>query len=173
MKTKTRLNPLKLRRGVWRPKAVARCLLCLTLVLWGFHAFGEEWSDAQKEVWEIVEASWEYITQGDVEKLMALERTEESLEWWSGQAVPLWVKSIEQLYMSWLAYDQPNVYELTPLRVQIVDPVANVFFQWRWEGETASESGRQLSTYLKQDGKWKFMGGMGCRCDELPYCMRR
>jgi len=161
-----------MRQNVFRShRELTAPVFLLIIIFWVIQASAEEWSETQMEVWKTVEITWEHIKQGEVEKLMRLERTVENLEWWGGQAVPLDEKTIEQLYMSWLAYNQPRSYELRPIKIQIIGNVANVFYQWKWEGDAISENGRQMSTYIKQENTWKFMGSMGCACDKPPFCL--
>ena len=140
------------------------------VVFWGFQVSGEEWTEAQKEVWEIVETAWEYFRQGDVEAVSALDKTEGSLQWWPSRAIPLGENAIKLSYEDWLAFDKPVSYELKPLNIHIFGDVANVFYLYKWEGKVLPKSGRNMATYVKQDNKWKLMGVMGCSCEKLPVC---
>ena len=145
-------------------------LICGLIVFWGFQAIGEEWTAEQKEVWKIVETTWEYFKQGDVEAILALDNTEGSLTWWPSRAIPFGGNFIRLWYEDWFDLDKPVSYELEPLNIHIVGDVANVFYLYKWEGTVFPKSGRQMITYIKQDNKWKLMGVMGCSCEKLPVC---
>ena len=68
--------------------------------------------------------------------------------------------------------NKPVTYELKPVAINIIGNVANVFLFIKWNGDKmpVTISGRQYSTWIKEDNKWKYMGGMGCSCDRSPYC---
>ena len=46
------------------------------LLLWNSKAFGQEWTDEQKEVWEVVVADFELFKKGDLEGLLASRHDE-------------------------------------------------------------------------------------------------
>jgi hypothetical protein len=41
------------------------------IFLWNFHAYGQEWTAEQKEVWKSVQANWEAIKNRDAESALA------------------------------------------------------------------------------------------------------
>ena len=145
-------------------------LICGLIVFWGFQVFGQKWTDEYREVWKIVESWWEYSKQGDVEALSAHYYVEDSFEWWYDKAIPLGKNAIMPMLKEWFNYDKPISYELEPLNIHIVGDVALVFYSNKWKGNIISDKARQIDTYVKHDNKWKFMGGMGCSCDNLPKC---
>ena len=151
-------------------KVVISLLFCVAIVFWGFQVSGEEWTDAQKEVWKIVESWWEYSKQGDVEALSAHYYVEDSFEWWPDKAIPLGNKAIMPFLKDWFNYDKPISYELDPLNIHIAGDVAIVFYLLKWKGNILSGNARQIDTYIKKNNKWKFVGGMGCSCEKLPVC---
>jgi len=63
-------------------------LICGLILFWSFQVSGDEWTEAQKEVWKVVETEWEYFKQGDVEAVLT-GRHDDSLTWWSSRAIPL------------------------------------------------------------------------------------
>jgi len=144
-------------------------LICGLIVFWGFQVSGEEWTEAQKEVWKIVETDWEYCKQGDVKAVMA-GRHDGSLTWWPTRAFPLGKRGTKLSFENWFFKDKPVSYELKPLNIHIFGDVANVFYLYKWEGKVLPKSGRNMATYVKQNNKWELMGTMGCSCEKLPVC---
>ena len=74
------------------PNLVARAaislLFCGVIIFWGFQVSGQEWTEAQKEVWKSVEGVWESFTKGDLEAVMAGFH-DDSIVWWDYKAIPL------------------------------------------------------------------------------------
>jgi ketosteroid isomerase-like protein len=153
------------------PKAGILIYLILSsmIVFWGSQASGEEWTEAQKEVWKSLEDDWKLIKQGDLEARMA-NLPDYCSSWWSDRAFPLNKKRLREGYATWFAYGGVESYELKPFDIQIVGNVAIVYYLWQWKGSSGSGSGRQTSTWIKQEGKWRFMGGMSANCEKLPVC---
>ena len=144
-------------------------LLCGIMVFWGFQVSGEEWTDAQMELWKITETSWKNMILGDVDALIALG-TKGSLEWWPTKKKPYYANAIMEEYKRWFDYDKPVTYELEPLNIHIVNNIANVFYLYQWKGKVSSDSGRIMETWIQQENKWKFMGAMGCSCEKALTC---
>ena len=144
--------------------------ICGFFLLGDSDVFGLELNETQKKVWAAVEAGWELIKQGDLEAISAHDSVEGSLSWWSSRSEPFEKEDMMLQYRRWFNFNKPVSYELTPLNIHIVGNFANVFFLYTWRGTGSIESGRQMNTYVKQDDQWKFVGGMGCSCNKLPYC---
>lgn len=149
---------------------IVSILVCVFIVVSSFQAFGEEWTAEQKEVWEMVELFWEIAKQGDTKSLMANYYTMDSYEWWASEEIPLGKKEAKPKLQQWFSYAKPDSYELHPKNIHIVGDVAIVFYSHSWKGSNIVESARQIDTYVRNENKWKFMGGMGCSCNELPKC---
>ena len=147
-------------------------LISGAIALWGFQASAEEeWTAEQKEVLKLMKLSWEAIRNGDAEAMLP-HTAEGFLDWWPGDPKPFGEKYFVQKYNLWFRGNKPFTYELKPVAVNIIDNTANVFYHYKWTGEKSPEtiSGRQFSVFVKQDGKWKFMGTMGCQCNRRPFC---
>ena len=140
-------------------------------LFWVVQVSAEEWNTEQKEVWKSVEAGWELFVKGDIEAIAAIA-AEGYLEWWPNDPNPFGKNYMKGKYKRWFDGNKPVSYELKPVALNIIGDVANVFYFYKWNGDKmpAAISGRQYSTWIKQDNKWKFMGSMGCSCDRQPYC---
>ena len=130
------------------------------------NVLGEELTPAQKEVWKVVEASWASLKKGEMDTNVI----EDHLEWWSGRARPHGGEILKANYEGWFNYDKPITYELKPINIQIFGDVAITYYKFYWKGNILEQLGRNVSTYIKQDNKWKYLGGMGCSCTEGSRC---
>ena len=90
--------------------------------------------------------------------------------WWSNRAFPSNKERLREGYAGWFNWGGVRSYELKPFHIQIVGNVAIIYYLWQWEGKSGYGKGRQTSTWIKQDGKWRYMGGMGASCEKLPLC---
>ena len=139
------------------------------IVFWGFRVSGEEWTEAQIEVWNSLQTHWEYCKQGDLEGFLSLYH-DDAIEWWQEKVIPLGKAEMKFNYKHWLVYDKPVSYELEALSIQIFGNVANVFYKAKWKGNRLSSHSRHLETWLKQDNKWKFVSGIEASCEKPPKC---
>ena len=62
-------------------------LICGIIVFWGFQVFGEEWTPEQKELWGVIEATWENSKQINLVELMAPYH-EDAIVWMRSQVNP-------------------------------------------------------------------------------------
>lgn len=151
---------MKAHKRVYRTVVFISLLLGGIIVFWGFQVSAAELNSAQKEVWKAVENTWEGFKQGKVD-------VEGSTEWLSDQPEPYGGFELKRIYEGWFNWDKLVSYELKPHQILIFGNVANVFYEWKYKGAKAGDSGRQMEIFVKQDNKWKYLGGMGCSC-ELP-----
>ncbi len=163
---------MKTQKRIDRVTVLLSLFLTGAIALWGIQVSAEEWTDAQKEVLKSVEAGWESILKDDIETLGA-RSAEGFLTWWPARANPFGKDSINIRYLSWFTWNKPVSYELNPIAISIIGDTSLVFYYYKWKGDKQPDtevSGRLFQTYIKQDGKWKYAGGMGCSCDTTPFC---
>ncbi|MGD2072758.1 MAG: nuclear transport factor 2 family protein [Candidatus Thorarchaeota archaeon] len=133
-------------------------------------AYGQEWTAVQKEILKAMETEWEFFKQGNLEKVMAM-RHNNFINWPNDRPNPLWREAMEQSYKNWLDYDKPVAYKLRPLEIQIIGNVANVFYEYKWNGKMYSGHSRSMDTWIKQNNKWLKISSFGGSCDKLPSCI--
>lgn len=75
---------------------------------------------------------------------------------------------MQQIYRNWFDYDKLVSYELKPLAITVFNNVANVFYIYKWNGNTLSDKGRRLEAWVKQDNKWLAIGSLTSSSDTLP-----
>jgi hypothetical protein len=158
---------MKTQKRVYRTGVFISLIFCGIIVFGGGQVSADEWTSAQKEVWKEIETFWEGLKQG---KEPVTASVEGSLEWWSDRVEPYGGDKLKSNYESWLAYDKPVSYELKPLKILIYGNVAIVFYLSKWKGKKIGGDGRSMETWVKQDNKWKFLGAMGCSCEQAPVC---
>jgi hypothetical protein len=145
-------------------------VLVSALCFQGSLAYGQEWTATQKEILKAMETEWEFFKQGNLEEVMAM-RHDKLIYWPNDRPNPLWREAARLLYKGWLDYDKPVAYELRPLEIQIIGNVANVFYEYKWNGKMYSGRGRTMDTWIKQDNKWLKISSFGASCDKLPSCV--
>ena len=116
-----------------------------------------------------MEADRKKFKQGDIEGVLA-SRHDDVAIWWGNKPIPYDKKLLRPNYRGWFSYDIPTKWELEPLAINVIGNVASVFFTHKWGGNVWSGSGRDLETWIKQDGKWLMINSSGASCDKLPPC---
>jgi hypothetical protein len=165
--TKTKGGKMKKQKRAYRTVVFISLILCGIIVFWGTQVSADEWTSAQKEVWKAIENAWEGLKLG---KVPVTTYVEGSLEWWTDRVEPVGGDKLKRNYERWLAYDKPVSYELKPLKILIYGNVAIVFYLSKWKGKKIGGDDRSMETWVKQDNKWKFLGLMGCSCEQPPVC---
>lgn len=129
--------------------------------------FAQEWTKAQKEVWQVVDDSWMKFKTGDVEGLTAF--LHENYQGWSNDS-PL--PETKEMVKKWLQERKNNIqieyYELNPARISITENAAVVdyFFSYemtyirREKKELQEWYGKSAEFYIKEGGKWLLLGDL-------------
>jgi len=158
---------MKIQKRAYRTVVFISLILCGFIVFGGGQVSADEWTSAQKEVWKAIENAWEGLKHGKMDVATYVEGT---LEWWSDKIEPYGGDKLKRNYEGWFAYDIPVSCELKPLQIFIYGNVANVFYKSKWKGKKIGDTGRHMETWVKQDNKWKYLGSMGCSCEQAPQC---
>ena len=119
-------------------------------------------SPEQQKIWGLVESYWESAQSGDLESLMNLLH-EKYVYWPEGYTDAYNKSEMELLFTKWLAHNRPKMYELRVSAIQIIENVALVHYSFNRKGNWGSESGRRTSAWMKNNGEWKCIGGMGAK----------
>jgi Domain of unknown function (DUF4440) len=130
-------------------------------------AFTQEWTKAQKEVWQIVEDSWAKWKAGDIQGTLAC--LHEKYQGWNDQApLPMTKEMVMQRYQEMKDVFKINYYGLNPARIVITDNAAVVDYYYWYDGtymqgdkkEPVEDHGQNAEFYVKEDGKWMLIGDM-------------
>ena len=130
-------------------------------------AFAQEWTKAQKEVWQVVEDSWAKTKSGDLNGMFAY--IHEKYQGWNKEdplpttkeQVITWFKRITEI-------SKLDNYELNPARITVVDNAAVVdYYLWYQvsiqkgdKKDLKTYYGKNAEFYVKEGGKWQLLGDM-------------
>jgi|GEM_PF-3548019 len=146
-------------------------ILCGIMIFWSVHVLGEEWTEAQREVWDVIETRWIQYKEGNYEAIVAGIH-DDALMWFDDKNVPWRKPETKSVYHRWMYYAKPVTYELKPYAIQIFKDIANVMFAYRWRAERKySGHNRALVTFKKHYGRWLIISSLSASCERLPHCV--
>jgi len=127
-------------------------------------AFCQEWSETEKEIWNNEKTYIESRMKGNIESMAAMWH-ENFVGWpsWAEQPVKkeFGINAIKE------RFSQAKLvsFELKPAAIEVFGDVAinHYFLIGIWqdsEGNEVKATTRIMHTWMKQDGKWKIIGGM-------------
>ncbi len=158
---------MKTKKRIYRSTVFTSLFICGLIVFWGFQAFGAEWSEAQKEIWNLEKKYWECIKNADVETYKNLLH-DNVISMRSRDYSPNNKPEEIELIRRWVGYDVLKSYEIRPLAIQLFDNVAMVYFNYKYTGNKFSDSGRVTHTWMKQNNTWYLIGLMEASFESLP-----
>lgn len=150
-------------------KQITQLLFCtLLLCLVSKTSFAQQWSDAQKDVWDGVQKYWEVAAKGDAAGFMGY--FDESYVGWSNQSrVPMSKENAGK----WITQDSKDnatiVYTITPLTIWVKGDFAYVHYTYaeldqnKETNKKTNSSGTWTDILMKKDGKWLLIGDHGGR----------
>ena len=146
-------------------KILVSLLLSGIAAFWSLQAFGGEFSEAQKEIWNLEIKYWESIKNADVETHKNLLH-DNLVSMPSRKSEP--INKAEEIHGRYRVV----AYEIEPLAIQLFDNVAIVCYYYKytglWRGNDVSDSGRVTHTWMKQNGTWQLIGLMEASYESLP-----
>jgi len=141
-------------------------ILLSTSVFSRIQTIDQELSDEEMEVWNMEKAYWEYVKNRDLDGYMTLWHPN-FMGWPSIWKRPSNRESLSRLVSVWFASINPGSISVELIRysVKIYGNVAIVYYlcnrsSENLQGVKESTSSRYIHTWMKQDGKWKIIGGM-------------
>jgi ketosteroid isomerase-like protein len=158
---------------ILKAKILIPIILCGVMIFWNFAVHADEWTEAEKEVWKVIETRWEHIRQGDY-KAFEASMHDDAIVWWGRNALPLQKDLIMGSYQGWMSSPaiRPETYQLEPFAIQIIGDIANVFFSYSWKAKNgSSDRARALVSLKKQNGKWLTISSTSSSCNKLPACI--
>jgi ketosteroid isomerase-like protein len=117
-------------------------------------------SPEQQKIWGLVESFWETAQNGDLEGLMNLLH-EKYVFWPKGYTVTFNKSERKFLFNKWLAHLPPSSYELSLRSIQVFKNFAIVHYSFILKGTWGSDTQRRTAVWMKNNGEWKLVGGMG------------
>ena len=150
-------------------------IVCVFIVASGFQALGAEWSETQKEIWNLEKMYWECIKNADVETYRKLLDNKVVLMRADNYNPNNIHEEIEKIKNSAFNGRKPDSYEIKPLSIQLFDKVAIVCFNYEYIGNTESDSntysdsGRVTHIWMNHNSTWYLIGGMEASFNTLPF----
>ncbi len=150
-------------------KNLTKCVVVVfALFLASTTAFTQEWTKAQKEVWQVVEDSWAKMKAGDVDAVLAY--IHEKYQGWNAEfSLPVTKEMAKRSFTEMKAAAQKFDYMLNPARIVVTDNAAVVHYYFGFQQTNVSEDkketiqsyrGKNTEFYVKEGGKWLLLGDM-------------
>ena len=143
----------------------ALLLLCLFLVIGASVASGQEWTKAQKEVWQIVEDGWMKWKTGDFDGYTAI--LHEKYQGWSDDdPLPYSKEMAKDWYQVMKNRIKIDMYQINPAIITVTSNAAVVDYYFYYE-ETYTRGdakkledwyGKSTEFYVKEGDKWLLLG---------------
>jgi hypothetical protein len=130
-------------------------------------AFTQEWTKAQKEVWQIVEDGWAKWKAGDYAGGEAY--LHEKYQGWNDQIpLPITKARVVQQNLEYKDVSKLEHYSLNPARIVITENAAVVdyYYSAQTTYKTGEKTvpynfhGKNAEFYVKEAGKWLLLGDM-------------
>jgi len=130
-------------------------------------AFTQEWTKAQKEVWQVVEDGWAKWKAGDIPGSLAY--LHEKYQGWNDQSpLPITKEMTSKRYEETKDNFKIDYFSLNPARIVITENAAVVDYYYTFEAtyikgeekELIESNGQNAEFYIKEGGKWLLLGDM-------------
>jgi ketosteroid isomerase-like protein len=130
-------------------------------------AFAQEWTKAQKEVWQVVEDSWTKWKAGDIEGSFACFH-EKYQGWGDDMPLPMTKENVLRWSQEMKNIQKLDNFSLNPARILITENAAVVdYYFWYEETYTKGDKkeikesqGKNAEFYIREGGKWLLLGDM-------------
>lgn len=109
-------------------------------------------TDEQKELWAVVEQSWKYQSEGNVDAFS--KYVDDNYIGWNNFADVVFTKA-DLLKM---VKENKFSYKITPLAVKITGKAAVVAYYLLVNYPNQTIKGRNCEFYINENGSWKFLG---------------
>lgn len=145
-------------------KLFSAITILFVVMLLNGNTFAQQWSDAQKEVWTVVEKYWEYTPN---DPLAFLQYFDESyLGWDNDNEAPSTKNDAVKYFNYWMKKGKEQYHVLTPARIWVNGDFAFVHYYYTQviettEGKPFTQRGRWTDILMKKNGKWMLVGDHG------------
>ena len=141
-------------------KKVLVILLLVIVVFLEIHAFGQEWTAVQKEIWELEKSRWEALTKGDLDGFVKYHH-EDGAFWpyWSDK--PLNLEKFRAYLQQFTFYS----FDLKPESIKVFGNTAIVQYTCEYRVTQYGVSivvvkSRFTEIRMRQNGIWQVIGKM-------------
>ena len=147
-------------------------IILLSLIFVGFftvQAFGQELSAEQKQVWEVTKATWELLKKGEPDKEKYKANFHKDLFFLGlrsrlPESSNSWARKLK-------SFVKVKSFELKPIEIKLFGNIAIVMYYYNYKDPWDNGfSGKSINIFLKEDGKWLLLSGMGSSCQKPSRC---
>jgi hypothetical protein len=130
-------------------------------------ALAQEWTKAQKEVWQVVEDSWAKTKTGDLNGMFAY--IHEKYQGWNKEApLPTTKEQVMNWYKRIMETSKLDNYGIDPARITVTADAAVVDYYFWYnvsilqgdKKDMKNYYGKNVEFYVKEGGKWMLLGDM-------------
>ena len=148
-------------------KTLFKFVMVAFIVLFATAAFAQEWTKAQKEVWQVVEDNWTKWKNSDIEGIK-LNLHEKYQGWNQDMPLPMSKDKLIKMYVSMKDMVKINSYDIEPARITVIDNAAVVNYYFTVsetiimgdEKKQQDFKGKNAEFYVKEGGKWLLLGDL-------------
>ena len=158
---------MKTRAKILVTNIIVSLLVTGIAIFWSLQAFGAEFSEAQKEIWNLEIKYWESIKNVDVQTHKNLLHDNIVSRRFS-KSEPVYKPEEIEYIRIWFSGYTLKSYEIEPLAIQLFDNVAIACYYYKYTGTKVSDSGRVTHTWMKQNDTWYLIGLMEASYESLP-----
>lgn len=129
--------------------------------------FSQEWSKAQKEVWQMSENAWAKLKAGDVDGFGS-NLHEKYQAWSSDDPLPMTKEQALNMFRARKEKTKFNSISMNPARITVTDNGAVIDYYFNLSmsyllpdnKSTVNLSGKQVEFWVKEGNKWLLLGDM-------------
>jgi len=127
--------------------------------------FAQEWSEAQKEVWDTIKKAWELSAQRDLDGFLSMLHDDYS-GWYYESAMPGSKESARKWGSYYYKKTKVLVWDIKPVAVKVHGNFAFVHYYYSLlheekKGEEEFSQGRWTDILKKEGDKWLLIGDHG------------
>lgn len=130
-------------------------------------AFSQEWTKAQKEVWQVCENLWKAYQAGNVDAIAA--SIHPNYQGWDDESfLPYSKEKTIEWFKNFSATAKVINYDIEAARITVVKDAAVVDYYYSIvrikqgeKQEAKEEKGRAVEFYVKEGNNWMLLGDMG------------
>lgn len=150
-------------------QGIKRAIIVISLLMLSGAIQAQEWSAAQKAVWNDVSAYWQLFADGDADGMLSYFH-KDYRGWDANDPLPRGKASTEKGLKHFLAGNKIVMHEIQPVAISVHGDFAIVHYYYSMmfknaDGKEVTTGGRWTDILSKQGGKWMLIGDHGGRSD--------
>ncbi len=128
-------------------------------------AYGQEWSPAEQEVWQVQEACWQLFVSEDLERGLDCIH-DDFLGWDLSMPEPIDKAGVRNEWVGFFATGDIVRHVIEPVGIAVFGDVAVVHYRYAvtmqdLDGVEREARGRYTDVLLKQGGRWVWIADVG------------